>query len=195
MLFNYDESEVYKVISERRTAANVIEINTIQECLVRKSEHSWQRIVETNRKPALACRMTSKSLDANGKSYNANDIVNIFITSCERFGFTYYPIKCNIENFRDKLKQIRLFVKEEGKYICKACFEVLDIIESDNDLSQVEEFITDTNFIKSRTDFNCLLKIAQVQTTDLPKDYLALRTGKSIYDVAFYGRNPNIWII
>ncbi len=197
MLFDYENSEVYRVMNERRTAANVIEINTIQECLVGKRQHSWQRIKETNRKPALACRMTSKSLEANGKIYDANRIISIFVESCIKYGFTYYPIRCNIDNFKNKIRQIRLFAKENERYVCKACFEVLEVLESDNDLSvdKAEENITDTDFIKERMDFNCLFKISQVQTENLPEDYLALRTGKSIYDVAFNGRNPNIWII
>lgn len=197
MLFNYEENEIYRVMNERRAAANVIEINTIQECLVKSSEHSWQRIIETNRKPALACRMTSKLLEANGKVYDANKIISIFVESCKKFGVTYYPIKCNIPNFKDKLRQIRLFAKEDNRYVCKACFDVLEVLESDNDLSvdKAEEYITDTDLIREKIDFNCVFKVTNVQTENLPEDYLALRTGKSIYEVAFYGRNPNIWII
>lgn len=182
-------------MNERRTAANIIEINTIQHCLCGDCNHSWQQIIKEDRKPALACRMTSKPLKSGELTYDGLDIIKIFIDSCNEYDYTYYPIQSDYKNFIGKLKQLRLFVKENDRYICKACFEVIDVIQCDNQIDIYKDNLIETDFIKEFIRFNCLFKITQVQTKNLPEDYLALRTGKSIYDVAFYGSNPNIWII
>lgn len=194
MIFDYRKNPVYEVMNDRRTAANVIEMNTIEACMIGECKHSWQEIIEQNRKPALACRMTNKNISFNDKVYDAAGIINIFIDSCKKYGYTFYPIKYTNEVFKGKVKQLRLFQKENGKYYCKACFEVEDVIE-DADIMHMSKYWTDKEFILSELEGNCFFKISSVQTIDLPEDYIALRTGKSIYEVAFYGRNPNIWII
>lgn len=186
----------FQALNNRRNLANVIEHQTIKECFEAGQPHSMQRILADNRKPAIAARLTSHALSFKNRLYTGEDIKNIFVNSCTKFGYTYFPLRCDVNNIiKGSIKQLRLFVKQDGKYICKACFDVEDITDISTIQNADPSYWTDPSFLKACIEGNAIMKISHVTISNLPDDYLTMRTGKSIYEKAFNGSNPNIWIL
>lgn len=92
------------------------------------------------------------------------------------------------------MKQLVLFVKRETGYIPYARF---DIEDKDHNEKLTKEHV-DT-LVDPTPALNCthktVLKLTNVQTEDLPKNYIGLRSGEDVYKVAFKGSSPNVMVI
>lgn len=170
-----------------------------------KKPHSIQTLHEENRLGAIGSRMTSKpllinqydnNLEMTGESFwlDGSAICNMFINSCKQNpdGFTYYPLSSLIPK-DDKVKQLRLFVKDKSRYECKAVFDILERIETSEITYQQAKYVKDPSIIKA-CRYNMLLKIGNVCTENLPSDYLS-KAGESVYKRTFKGSNPNVILI
>ena len=180
--------------------------NCIKQANGEETKHSLCDIVKQNRHLAIAARMTSKplqwyyrTLDTKGnitcselKAYTGADVAQIFVESVQKNKFCYYPLT---GNWKDTgVQQLVLFVKTKGTYMPYARFHIDDIVPNTqmtaNQLSTLVD-ITPALNCKHKS----LLKISEVETENLPSNFLGLRSGKDLYEVAFKGSSPNIMMI
>lgn len=175
-----------------------------EEALGNATNHSYSALIRQKREPAIAARMTSRPIslmkycyDATTDSfvpkgadyYDAQMIVNIIVDSVKNNTTPVpYPLT---GNWSDVLvKQLYLFIRG------KACarFRVESVCKS-NGLSNAElkKFTDPTPIINSV--YKSVAYITDVETSDLPDDFLGNFSGISVKDSAFKGCRPLVYIL
>lgn len=166
------------------------------------TNHSFKKLIEQNRRPAIAARMISRpiklmrySYDTNGNciqhgvdTYDAQRIANMIIASVMNNGQLKYPLTGDWS--KTYVKQLYLFIS--GKPVAR--FKV-ESIEKSNGLSDKElsKYIDPTP-IKNST-YKSVALISNVETSGLPNDYLGNYSGLPIRDSALKGSRPLIYIL
>lgn len=167
--------------------------------------HSYRKIIEQNREPAVAARMTSRpftfnrcTVAADGSisyaaptKYSGADIANIIIESAKLSTKPLcYPLTGGNWSKNKNITLLYLFVN--GKAVAR--FEV-DSIKTCTQLT--------TNELMAYTDptpvLHCTFKsvayIKNVTTDNLPQDFLGNYSGLPIKDSALKGSSPLIYIL
>lgn len=162
-----------------------------------KEAHSLMTIKQENRDLAVGCRMIGKGyhFSSNNIKYDGKDTADIFIDSVKKFGKTYYRLRGDWTN--TNVKQLILFVKSNNsiyqpyaRFDIRECKITNDVITT-NKLAQYCTVPEVYDTMPHKT----LLEITNVQTTDLPKSFMGITSGKDIYDKAFKGGAPSILMI
>ena len=159
-----------------------------------KHPFSLQTIAAENRRLGLACRMPGKDLLVVNKiAYTGRDIANVYVESVMQNGKMYYPVAYDM---KADIKSLVLFVKPfAGKtYIPYARFDVEDVISTSTQPDDFNSLSTVPDFL-SAFKYTALLVISNVQTTNLPTDYLGVTSGASIWERSFKGSCPSIVIV
>lgn len=186
---------------------DLIQNHTYEEILKdEKQKHSLQTIVAENRQIAIGARMTSRPITlsqferqegktvavGSSKRYSGKDIADIYVQSVKMHGKSYYPIAGDWIN--TGVSQLILFVKDSNlkKYIPYARFGISHFLTT----METEQFdcLTDiTPFCFST--YKTVLEITNVETQNLPSDFIGNNSSLSIYDLAFKGPSANILMI
>lgn len=189
------------------TCRSTITESTInQENSKIRQHHSIPSIIEDNRHLAIASRMVRKPVEFIQYKLNSNDeletgktlaylgsqIADIFIESVERNGYCYYPISGNWEDIG--VKQLVLFVKNDSIYKPYARFSIDEVIRCENMAIKELKTITDITPV-CNSKYKSILKISNVETSDLPTNYIGIRSGVDLYESAFKGAAPNLLMI
>ena len=189
------------------TCRATITENTInQENNKTRQHHSIPSIVEDNRHLAIASRMIRKPVEFTTYKLNSKDelealgtiaylgsqIADIFIESVHKNSFCYYPLTGNWED--TGVKQLVLFVKTDGIYKPYARFSVDKVIKRDNMTIEELKTLTDITPV-CNSNYKSILKISNVETTNLPTNYIGIRSGVDLYESAFKGSAPNLLMI
>ena len=155
---------------------------------------SLQTIFKEHRRIAIAARMASKAnIIIDGKKYQGKDIADEYIKSVKEYGYTYYVLTGSSWT-NSEVKQLILFVKEENGYVPYARFNIEKPISGSTLPADFNTHFTVPDLIKAFS-FKTYLKISDVETENLPKDYLGVTSGIPIYDAAFKGSAPNVLIV
>ena len=157
---------------------------------------SLQNLINEERCPAIAARMTSKPLwiskyeiiDDNivmnrnviPKTYTGQDIADIFINSCRKNGFCYYPIKAK-QWKKNGIKQIYLFVKNDNRYSAYARFDIDEVIASSFDISMYNTLIDISPTVSIASEAQIALKISNVKTENLPSDFVGIASASKYW--------------
>ena len=166
--------------------------------------HSYKQILEQNREPAIAARMTSRPLAfnrctvaTNGSisyaaptKYSGADIANIIIESAKQSAKPLcYPLTGGNWS-KINIKQLYLFVNKKAV----ARFEV-DSIKTCTQLT-TDELIayTDPTPVLHCT-FKSVAYIKNVTTDNLPQDFIGNYSGLPIKESALKGSSPLIYIL
>lgn len=177
----------------------------VQQCILKATfeefetgkiqQHSLQTILRQNRMLSVGCRMLGRgTVTVNGKSLTGKDIADIYVESVRRYGTSYYPLTGDWT--KTDVKQLVLFVKKSNKYLPYARFAIEEVILSDAQPDDFNQHCTETDFMKNGGfRYKTILKISDVQTTDLPESFIGVRSGMDIYESAFHGSSPNIFIL
>ena len=158
--------------------------------------HSLQSIVAQNRMLAVGCRMIGRgTITINGKNYTGRDVADVYINSVANYAYSFYPITGDLG--KANVRQLVLFVKLNGsKYVPYARFDIDEIIKTDTQPTDFNQHFSEKDFlINSGFRYKTVLKISNVQTTDLPKSFIGITSGMDVYDRAFHGSSPNILIL
>ncbi len=172
--------------------------------------HSYQTITKEGRDFSIGARMISTSTDnweiyilKNGKiiptgsykSFTGKMIADIFVDSVNRYGKTYYPLTGDFTKI-EGLNQLVIFVKDRtrNKYLPYARFIISEIIKQDQLSIQQATFVTDITPI-IHYEFKTLLELKEVETQNLPLDFLGNTSGVGVYQRAFKGCSSNILMI
>ncbi len=194
-----------------KAVKDLIQEETYQEIITGKQyKHSLQTITKENRTVAVGARMTSRPFNwnqftlnlnnsqivATGSSckYTGKDIADIFINSVLKHGNSYYPLPGDWR--KNGVQQLVLFIKDNAakRYVPYARFSIDEIISSSRmTAAQLANIIDITPVCYCQ--YKTVLHISDVQTTNLPTDYIGNNSGVSIYDLAFSGSSPNILMI
>lgn len=164
-----------------------------------KHPFSLQTIAAENRRLGLACRMMGKDLLVVNKiAYTGRDIANVYVESVMQNGKMYYPVAYDM---KADIKSLVLFVKSSaGKtyipytYIPYARFDVEDVISTSTQPDDFNSLSTVPDFL-SAFKYTTLLVISNVQTTNLPTDYLGVTSGVSVWERAFKGSSSSVVIV
>ena len=143
--------------------------------------------------PFVQCTLNSQGqIEKTGKrAYLGSEIADIFIESVRKNGFCYYPLTGNWKDTR--IKQLVLFVKDEI-YKPYARFKVTEILDSEDMSVEQLKTLTDITPV-CNSKYKSVLKISNVETTDLPTNYIGIRSGVDLYESAFKGSAPNLLMI
>lgn len=185
--------------------ATITEATINQENSKTKQHHSISSIIEGDRHLAVSSRMTripveftqctlnsKNEIEEVGKrAYLGSEIADIFIESVRKNGFCYYPLTGNWK--ATGIKQLVLFVKDEI-YKPYARFQVTEILDSEDMSVEQLKTLTDITPI-CNSKYKSVLKISNVETTDLPTNYIGIRSGVDLYESAFKGSAPNLLMI
>jgi hypothetical protein len=166
--------------------------------------HSYKKIIEENREPAIAARMTSRpfifnrcTVASDGSitlgvptKYSGADIANIIIESVQKSKMPIcYPLTGGNWS-KSIIRQLYLLIK--GKAVAR--FEVKSI-EPSTQLTVAELMAyTDPTPILHCT-FKSVAYITNVTTENLPQDFLGNYSGLPIKDSALKGSSPLIYIL
>lgn len=188
-LFGYKE-----FFKHSRAVQQCIIENTFNEIYTEKPQlHSLQSIVAQNRMLAVGCRMIGRgTITMNGKEFTGKDVADVYIESVTKNTKCYYPLTGDWTE--TDVKQLILFVKTNGAYIPYARFDIDDIIKTDKQPANFNKYCVEPNFLND-FHYKTLLIISNVQTDNLPKSFIGVRSGMDIYDRAFHGSSPNILIL
>lgn len=200
-MLNLDDIQAMSVkLREAVTKANWDEANDVS------TNHSFRKLIEQNRCPAIAARMISRpkkltryKYDADGnciqcgsETYDARRIADIIVNSVTNNGELIYPLTGDWS--KKCVKQLYLFIN--GTPVAR--FKVKSIEKCDG-LSDTElrKYVDPTPIINPVTKFRykSAAHICDVETSGLPDDFLGDYSGKSIYDSALEGGRPLIYIL
>jgi len=189
MIFNYAEfSEQPRLVQQFILKDTFKELTTGEKQL-----HSLQTILNQNRMLAVGCRMLGRGgVTINGKIFTGKDIADVYVNSVLNYGFSYYPLTGDWT--KTDVKQLVLFVKNSNKYVPYARFAIDEVILSDTQPNDFNQHCTEADFLNG-FKYKTILKISEVQITDLPKSFIGVKSGMDIYDCAFHGSSPNIFIL
>lgn len=196
-MLKFDDVQAMSVqVREAVTRANWDEAKNIP------TNHSFKKLIAQNRRPAIAARMISRpiklmrySYDANGNciqhgiaTYDAHRIADMIVNSVKTNGALRYPLTGDWSQVY--VKQLYLFIS--GNPIAR--FKV-KAIEKSNGLSNTElrKFIDPTPIIHST--YRSIALISDVETSELPNDFLGNYSGLPIRDSALKGSRPLIYIL
>lgn len=175
------------------------------EACGKEVNHSYNKIIEQHRKPAIAARMTSRPLTFNKCTvlddgailqgdpvkYCGMDIANIIIDSARKSDKPiYYPLTGGNWSKIDNIRLLYLFVG--GKAVAR--FEV-DVIQNRTQLTadELKAYVDPTPIL--HTTFKSVAVIHSVTTDNLPQDFLGNYSGLSIKESALKGSSPLIYIL
>ncbi len=166
------------------------------------TNHSFRKIIADKRRPAIAARMISHpiklmkySYDVYGNckqhgidTYDAQKIVDIIVNSVKNNNSVMYPLTGDWSKIC--VKQLYLFIK--GTPVAR--FKVKEILVSyglsDEELCKY----TDPTPIKNSV-YKSVAHITDVETSELPNDFLGNYSGKPISESALKGSRPLIYIL
>lgn len=156
--------------------------------------HSMQSIIAESRQLGLACRMLGKGMTIiNGKSYTGKEIADVFVNSVITNGSIYYPVTGVWT--KTPVKCITLFVKDDTKtYQPYAKFHIADVIKTSTPPANFNSLCVIPDFLTGFT-YQSLLLLDDVQTTNLPTNYLGVTSGVCVRKRAFKGGAANILVI
>lgn len=170
------------------------------------TKHAICDIVAGGREKAIGARMwngkkeitkfefqNGNIVPVGSEELEGEDVAKIYINSVKKNGCAWYPVT-GTSWAEAGVKQIVLFVKREGKYVPYARFDIEKIEKKvQMDSSQIATLIDPSVIFAMR--YKCILKLTNVKTDDLPKNYLGLSSGEDVYDSAFNGMAPNVLIL
>ena len=173
-----------------------------KEAFGQPTNHSYKQIVSQGRLPAIAARMISRprefsvfsisnsgNIIFNGKrTYDANGIAQIFIDSVRQNGQAPYPLSGNWSNI--SVKQLYIFIS--GKAVAR--FAIKSIQKSTQIPVHELQKLTDPTPVLNST-FKSYAIITDVETVNLPQDFIGNYSGKSVHDTAFKGSSPLVHIL
>lgn len=168
--------------------------------------HSISSIINQGRDIAICSKMTSKPLNwtmfkliegqlgTNGdsKKYSGIDVAKIFTDSARISGRTFYPLAGKWDNHG--VSQLILFVKSDIGYSVYARFNVKSIQTKSVMSTQEMETLIDLTPV-GHCIFDSVLEIELIDEVDIPEDYLGIRSGDSVHNVAFKGSSPHVLVI
>lgn len=186
----------------------------IQETLIEiktntRQPHSYQSIISQNRGFSVGIRLsatdrlfethilTDDKLVPTGHMlyWSGRDIGDVFVQSVLKSGKTYFPISGDYSRI-EGLRYLYLFSRmpQAKAYQPFAKFEIVAITSQEQlDLPQMRTLTDPTTFAYST--FKTIFEITNVETDNLPEDMLGNASGISIYDRAFKGQNPAVFMI
>lgn len=175
------------------------------EACGKKVNHSYRKIVEQNRKPAIAARMTSKPVKFNkcivlnnggivqGEpiKYCGMDIANIIIDSARKSNEPIcYPLTGGNWSKIDNIRLLYLFVS--GKAVARFEVEKIDN-RTQLTVEELQAYVDPTPIL--HTTFKSVAVIHSVTTDNLPQDFLGNYSGLPIKESALKGSSPLIYIL
>lgn len=174
-----------------------------------RQPHSYQSILAQSRGYSVGIRLSSTArlfethiltddkLVPTGKMlyYSGRDIGDVFVKSALLSGKTYFPVSGDYSRI-EGLRYLYLFSRtpQAKAYQPIAKFEIVAITSQEQlDLLQMRTLTDPTPFAYST--FKTIFEIANVETDNLPEDMLGNASGISIYERAFKGQNPAVFMI
>ena len=183
--------EIYDLLPNR--TKDVIMSDTFAEFQTGTSyPYSLQSLFAGNRSLAVGARMNSGYIRVNDTPLSGQQIADIFINSVLQFGYTYYPLTGDWKN--SNVEQLILFVKKENRYYPYARFQVDECISTNEPPADFDTHCTNPDLLDV-FDYKSILKISNVDVGNLPKNYLAVTSGKDVITYSFKGSAPNILMI
>lgn len=181
-----------------------IDEENFKEALGKSTNHSYKQIVSQGRRPAIAARMISRprefsvfSIDKSGNivlngraTYDANRIAQIFIKSVAKNGHAPYPLTGDWSKIQGKVKQLYIFIS--GKAVAR--FAIKSIQKSTQIPVHELQKLTDPTPVLNST-FKSYAIITDVETVNLPQDFIGNYSGKSVHSTAFKGSSPLVYIL
>ena len=159
--------------------------------------YSIRSILEAHRELSVGCRMLGRgTITIDGNELTGKDIADMYKNNVKAGNTTYFPLIGKWEH--TGIKRLVLFVKERNKYIPYVSFEIADILtqtEQSNPPEDYTEFGIPPKTFLSSFKYKTLIKIKSLTEVELPDSYLGVSSGKDIYECAFLGSSPNIFIL
>ena len=170
------------------------------------TNHSFRKLIEQNRRPAIAARMISRpksfvrcDYDADGnciqygvETYDARRIADIIVNSVKVKGDLMYPLTGDWS--KKYVKQLYLFIN--GTPVARFKVKAIEKIDGLSDM-ELRKYVDPTPIINPVTKFRykSAAHICDVETSGLPDDFLGDYSGKSIYNSALEGGRPLVYIL
>lgn len=152
--------------------------------------HSLQTLYRQNRHFALGHRVSQLiAAEAIGKpvlSYTGEGLVSLLVKEILKTGKVYYPINTVLGD-AERLRQFVLFAKpsKREEYVPVARFRITAIYGKDETPGKLIKIA----YVKT------WLELTDIETENLPQDYLGNTSGAPIYDKAFRGQSPDVYMI
>lgn len=155
--------------------------------------HSLQTLFKEKRELSVASRLTSGTISINNKNLTGQEIAELHIKAVKETGFSYFPLSGDWKN--TNIESLIVFVKLSGRFEPYARFLIQEIIATTVAPTDSNEHFSEKNFLSAFKNFKSVLKITNVETTNLPTSFMGIRSGVDIYELAFKGSSPNILVI